>query len=341
MNHTIEIVRRFAPVLAHKVTREWSAADTITRLDLAGDITEMSKNPALLVDNTTARGGWRGRQPAAAVYFSICETHTHYFPLYTIYHPMDWWKRLKPTNLYDLIRDGVDEHAHDMEGLLMVVRKAEPEPILDAMITVAHSDFYLYTEPLIPAAGDRTVPWKGKNGSLLVQRFNETVDGHIWIDGAAERPKVYIQSRGHGIYGDHKHWGGGDETWYYYPDDGGQKPMPVMEDETIDHIPYTLIDLFAPGGLWEHRQHPKVLGQRSDGKWGFMAPREVTHGKLTPAAANPPWSWNDKNDPSPIGEIATDPARLIGRYAQGLGPLSHHYLRNPYWGLHEPAETPA
>jgi len=73
------------------------------------------------------------------------------------------------------------------------------------------------------------------------------------------------------------------------------------------------------------------LGEvQDDGKWGITAKKKVTEGNLVPAAANPPWSWNDRNDTSPIGEIATDPARFIGRYAQGLGPLSHHYLYNPY-----------
>jgi hypothetical protein len=57
------------------------------------------------------------------------------------------------------------------------------------------------------------------------------------------------------------------------------------------------------------------------------------NGGLQREAANPPWSWNDHNDTSPIGEIATDPAGFIIRYAQGWGPVSTHYIFNPYQSI--------
>ena len=74
------------------------------------------------------------------------------------------------------------------------------------------------------------------------------------------------------------------------------------------------------------------MSKRSgDGQWGFVY-REKSGG-LKGGAANPPWSWNDHNDTSPIGEIATDPARFIIRYAQGWGPVSTHYIYNPYQSI--------
>ena len=57
------------------------------------------------------------------------------------------------------------------------------------------------------------------------------------------------------------------------------------------------------------------------------------NGGLQREAANPPWSWNDHNDTSPIGEIATDPAGFIIRYAQGWGPVSTHPIYNPYQSI--------
>ncbi len=322
----IQIVEDYAPIVAHKVTKEWSAADHITRVDLLGDIKRISENPQYLIENTTNSGDWKGSRPEAAIYYSVCETETHYFLLYAAYHPMDWWKRLKPTNLYDLIRDGVDEHAHDLEGALMVIRK-DPQPVLDALVTVAHHDFFLYTEAQVPNTKGGSTLWTKK--CFKVQRFNETIDGKIWIDRATNHPKVYVQSRGHGMYGDHKHWGGGDEVCYYYPNCLKKKPKPIKPQDKSKYCSYKMIDICAPGGLWDHRYNRKVFRQRDDGKWGITAKKKVTEGNLVAAAANPPWSWNDRIDPSPMGEIATDPARFIGRYAQGLGPLSHNYIFNP------------
>jgi hypothetical protein len=93
---------------------------------------------------------------------------------------------------------------------------------------------------------------------------------------------------------------------------------------------YRLIDIFEPGGLWEHRYDDAVFRQREDGKWGIVGYTKITKGKPAASSANPPWSWNDHNDPSPMGEIATDPAHFIGRYCQGLGPLGTEYIFNPY-----------
>lgn len=324
------IVRRFAPILAHKVSREWAAADHPTRIDLAGALTDVRENPGHLLRHTAASGDWKGDPPPAAVYYSACETGTHWFVLYAVYHPMDWWKRLEPTNLYDLIRDGADEHTHDMEGTLMVIRR-DPEPTLDAMVTVAHRHFYLYTEPRVPTSDDRSRPWS--RHSLAVQDFAEDVDGHIWIDRGADRPKLYIESRGHGIYGDHKRWGGGDLIRYYRPEDCDRPELVDPRDDVDFEWSYELIDLFEADGVWAHRYDRDVFRQARNGRWGFVGYKEVTEGDLLPSSANPPWSWNDKDDPSPIGEIATDPARFMSRYAEALGPLSQQYTANRYLGL--------
>lgn len=322
------IAMRFAPIFAHQVTQEWAAADMLTPVELAGGVRQVRQNPKFLIENTGPTGDWTVPIPDPDVYYSVCETTTHYLLLYAVYHPMDWYKRVKPDNLYDLIRDAFDEHAHDMEGLLMVVRKF-PEPTVDALITVAHWDFYLYAEPMVPISKARSEPW---GRSLLVRNFLEDVDGHIWIDAGAQRPKVYIQSRGHGLYGDHRRWGGGDYICNYYPQET-DVPKPVQPQMRTDRRPYRLVSLFAEDGLWAHRFDDDVFRQRKDGRWGFLAYEKITKGKLMPAAANPPWSWNDRDDPSPIGEIATDPAAFVARYAQALGPFSLKYLENGYWDV--------
>lgn len=321
----------FAPVFAQKVTREWAAADHITGVDLAGGVGDLRRNPGHLMESTAEDGSWSGERPGAQVYFSVCETATHVFLLYAAYHAMDWWKRFAPDNLYDLIRDGVDEHAHDMEGALLVVRKA-PEPTLDALVTLAHDHFYLYTEPLVPTSGEEAEPWPEPGRSLRIRDFRETVDGHIWVDRASQRPKLYVESRRHGVRGDHRGWGGGDLVRYYYPEHDDAPPEPVEPRDESETEPYALVDVFADGGLWEHRFDPRVFRQRRDGRWGFVAYRDLTEGRLVASRANPPWSWNDRDDPSPVGEMATDPAHFLARYAEGTGPLARTYRVNPYLG---------
>ena len=145
---------------------------------------------------------------------------------------------------------------------------------------------------------------------------------------------MYIQSRGHGIRGDHKGWGGGDEIWYYGPEEESTSPgtLDSKEEKKTRGLKYKLEDIFSEGGLWSHRFHNRVFKQNKNGQWGFVY-FDKKKNELSGGAANPPWSWNDHNDPSPIGEIATDPSRFIIRYAQGWGPVSTHYIYNPYQSI--------
>ena len=102
-----------------------------------------------------------------------------------------------------------------------------------------------------------------------------------------------------------------------------------LQTKFIDHD--ILEDIFDPDGLWDHRYDLGTFRQGKNGRWGFAAFDKLTSGdELIASAANPPWSWDDHNDPSLIGEIATDPARFITRYAQGWGPVSSQYTHNGY-----------
>jgi hypothetical protein len=328
------LAARFAPVFSHKVSDEWRAADQFTRVDFAGPLTEIAQNPKKLF---ALDPNHEFDDPT--VYYSVCETTTHCFFVYAVYHPFDWWKRVSPTNLYDAIRDRVDEHAHDMEGALVVVRKVperivdgrrrKAELVVDGLVTVSHRDFYLYTQPRIPIKKGRSEPAPG-TPSLRVVKFNETVDGTIWLDKDTGRIKLYVQSRGHGIRGDHNSWGGGSRVWYYRLKGIGGDPSELNNDDETHVFKYELEDLFKPKGLWDRRYDEKVFRQAEGGQWGFTCFDKLTKGKLVASSANPPWGWNDHNDPSPIGEIATNPAWFITRYAQGWGPVSQKYMRNPY-----------
>jgi hypothetical protein len=318
-----QAVEKFAPIFAQKVDDEWPVADQIAPIDFYGSLTEVQKNWESLRD--LPYNDVNAIEPK--IYYSVCETDTHFFIVYAVYHVLDWWKRVEPDNLYDLIRECFDEHMHDMEGALFVVTKQPDPPRVDAVVTIAHNNFYLYTNPCTEDDNEKY---------MCIVKFNETVDGQIVRD-EHERVRLYIECKGHGMYGDWKRWGGGDAIWYYYPDHVNlpdiQRESFEINGEPLERVifkKYQLEDIFANDRLWSLRFDGNVFKQTKSGKWGFVYfDKEKTLG----GSANPPWSWNDHNDTSPIGEIATDPARFICRYAQGLGPVSPQYLYNPYLSI--------
>ena len=340
----LEKAKLHAPIFAHKVDREWILADQIAPVDFAGG---GLMNCAANIDRLFGLPHDDRDITKPKIYFSLCETTTHYFIFYAVYHVFDWWKRKGARDLYNLIRDSLDEHVHDMEGALFVISKKSkrrPEWI-DGVVTMAHRNFYLYTEQYFPPPkrGKDPVP---RGQSLYISKFNETVDGKIWLDPQSRRVKLYIQAKGHGMYGSNEHWGGGQEIWYYAPKGQTTDPRPTKmkkfedvadpkrfrknEIAVLRH--YELEDIFAPDGLWAHQDNADVFKQHKNGAWGFVY-RDKKDGELKPGAANPPWSFNDRNDLSPLGEIGTDPAHFILRYGQGWGPVSTHYLYNPYLGI--------
>ena len=335
------IASKYAPIFAQKISNEWKLADQIAPVDFPDlkdnevtsrsfdtcGIDDLQNNPEKLMKLDEQE------KIPAKIYYSFCKTSTHYFLLYAVYHILDWWKRYPSKNPYHIIRDKLDEHIHDMEGALLVISQ-KPEELVDAVITIAHGNFYLYNNDV----SENNYNNQSKEPKYLrIAKFNEDVDGKINRDKESARVKLYCESKGHGVYGSKNKWGGGDQIWYYKPNGETADPRPAYtrdssnDNEPVEQMDYELEDIFKKGGLWEHRFDPKVFMQNEKGVWGFVC-NDEKKGKKYPTKANPPWSWNDRNDTSPVGEMATDPARLIIRYAQGWGPVSAHYLFNPYQG---------
>jgi len=326
---------RYAPVFAQKISEEWIVADQIAPVDFGGSILAVADNPKKLTKHPSPEKFGEVTDDniiKPKIYYSVCETSTHIFIIYAVYHILDWYRRFEAKNLYDLIRDKLDEHQHDMEGALFVITKSfldGAERVVDAVITVSHNNFYLYTEPQIPVGGGKNKHKPRYPDRILrIAKFNESIDGNIWFDKYADRVKLYIQSKGHGIRGDYKGWGGGEAIWYYQIEDLKNEAGTRDREEKTRVVEYKIEDIFEKEGLWLHRDKKKVFGQKEGGKWAFIYKDKDNKPKA--GDANPPWSWNDHNDTSPIGEIATDPARFIIRYAQGWGPVSTQYNYNPY-----------
>src|SRR5688500_16977111 len=127
---------RWAPIHHQDVHRSGrhaldGASDYVTSFDFDGDL--------------DARNNWENcgntRYPLAAhAYFSVTETHSHWFVTYVFFHPRDWSSRFLET-----------EHENDSEGILMAIeRNGSRLGTLRAAVTVVHDDFYSYVPPGSP-----------------------------------------------------------------------------------------------------------------------------------------------------------------------------------------------
>jgi len=269
------------------------AADYITRYDYDGDLDAR---------NNWDHAGNAAFPLAAYVYFSAVETSTHWFLVYLFFHPRDWTDSFFDT-----------EHENDAEGLLLTIKRdGSPYGVLKSAVTVAHSDFYSYT----PTGSD----WGDGN---------EDIDGRLSLqsDDGEAHPVTAQQSKGHGL-----------KAWPYYDIAGGDGVIYFPSATTAGvpsgpndrHVPYRLVDIFEPAGMWEQRYNSALFEQfgafagDSSGGCGSGA---IT---CTHPSAHAPWAWDDGNDGPGAGALATDPARLVIDYFQVPEPVSLTYTFNPY-----------
>lgn len=231
---------------------------------------------------------------SGAVYYSVVETSTHWHLVYGFYHPRDWEDFPDPFSLYT--------HENDMEGVLLVVRKDGSEfGRLEAMVSVAHSDFYSY----IPPGGSYTNGRENIDGTLVMQTYN-----------GVSRPTTFQEAKGHGCF----RWNGSDpgDAVVYYPTGTGEVPSSGNDR----FVGYRLVNIFASNGLWAHRTDSLTFASFGT----FRGDNGQDN------AANAPWGWDDQNDGSDLqrGLLATDPAKLVAAYFGNKGSFSTTYLRNGY-----------
>jgi len=294
-----ELALRWAPVHYQDVDATGSHAlggksDYLTKVDFDGDL--------------TGRNNWddaatSGASFAAAAYYDVVETSTHWYLTYMFYHPRDWVDH----PFFET------EHENDGEGLTLAVEKdGSTYGVLRGMVTVAHTDFYSYT----PAGSTWT------SGT-------ETVDGTVQLQSsphdAFQHPATAQEPQGHGLKAYPQITINGDGI-VYYPSTVGETPSSGNDRD----VQYQLIDMFAANGLWAQRGNTSLFvslgtfagddsGDCGQGTWD-----------CTTDSANAPWGWNDGNDVPARGEIATDPAKLSAEYFTIPGSLSRTYTYNPY-----------
>lgn len=271
-------------------------SDYITAVDFDGDW-DAQNNWENLADNTIA--------PEAYGYYSVVQTSTHWFIIYAFYHPRDWT---------DGVDFGLDTHENDMEGLLTIVtRPANNSPNdfgeLQGLLTVYHLDFFSYTPSGSPLSGGQ-----------------EDIDGTLQMEDVPDQltsgllhPATGQQAKGHGIKAfPQVQLEGGDGIKYFPTTDAGQVPS-HFNDRMVK---YKLVNIFEPGGLWEHRNDNLT----------FTANGKFRGDNGQDNSANPPWGWDDGDDGSQLtgGELAIDPARLVRIYFSNLGNFSEDYEFNLY-----------
>ncbi|MDE0828382.1 MAG: M48 family metalloprotease [Vicinamibacterales bacterium] len=153
-----EIAGRFAPTF-HQALGPESRFDYITAFDFDGDWRG---------DNNWVNAADERRSLAASVYYAVSETRTHYFVVYAAFHPRDYKGgnergallsevlRVGDFDPTGLSQDAVLAHENDMEGVLVVARKAGPEPRFAEVVrveTLAHNAFLKYTPSGVQPSG--------------------------------------------------------------------------------------------------------------------------------------------------------------------------------------------
>lgn len=325
----LALAARYAPVF-HQGLGQTPRFDYITNFDFDND--------------------WRGdnnwqnaedtRFPLAAwVYFSVCETTTHYFIHYAVFHPRDWkggnrrgvvmsdllrigaryGRRYDPTGVVD---DLVLAHENDLEGCLVVVAKARGG--------AANRERVVFVESLSHNKFLRYTPGTGQAANT------------VRLEG--DRPLLFIEPRGHGIEayrGSQRQLRDSDKGIVRY-EYAGQPGVPG-DGEPPQRLGYALTPLGPT--LWARAQggrnetygeqfnygtrHITVAGGRRALWLGVLGSAflGVNGGRNM---ARPPWGWFDRNERHrPLGEWYFDPAATIKRHFQLGSDFSTSYVAHP------------
>jgi len=296
------LAKRWAPIHYQDVDVTGShslggKSDYITRVDFDGDWSGTNN-----WDNT-------GSKPLTAhAYQSVVETRSHWYLVYTFFHPRDWFDSIFDT-----------EHENDGEGVLVIVERNGTEyGSLIGAVTVAHKDFFSF----LPDGSPITSGSESVDGKLSLATF----------EGQAH-PITAQEAKGHGL----KAWPFydivGDGVKYYPSLTTAEEPSSASDSD----VRYKLLDLYRAEGLWPRRALSELFASdgtfRGDtsGGCGYVA------GQCGTNSANAPWGWDDGNDgPVLRGEIATDPAKLAAHYFSPSSRFSQTYTFNPFKGVGDP-----
>ncbi|MEJ7623192.1 MAG: hypothetical protein WKF34_04305 [Pyrinomonadaceae bacterium] len=322
------IAARFAPVFIQALGDD-ERSDYVTNFDFDGDWRG---------DNNWENAGNAEFPLRAFIYYAVSETETHHFLHYAVFHPRDYKGGVQQGRfLSELMRQGAKivggrdptgllkhasaAHENDMEGALVVVEKNETAA--DARVvfveTLAHNTFSRYAS------------------------------GHFGVEG--EKPKLYIEPRGHGIEGDIRDSErSGQEKFLIYRFSGQAENPETTGSQSIGYELLPLKSTLWPKAVGLTRKKNATYGSTHDyadvsikvlSAKGASTIRKVKLGGLGSAflgtagsesMARPPWGWFDsKRQGDPLGLWFFDPATIIKRDFDLGESFSTTYIRVPFW----------
>jgi hypothetical protein len=338
-----DIAAHWAPVLSHDVDNSWGDrvwGDYITSVDFDGDWKSSNNWDNLL------------KHPLPAhVYYWAAETDNNWFLGYLFFHPRDW------SNANDNKYDGDITHNNDFESILVVVRRSPNHRFGQflAMVTVAHWDFYSYTDSDTPPDS----PWF--EALRLSRNVNESsgedIDGDVDFvaDDHGLHPVVYVEAEGHGVYGSPRRpdkptdwaqfgrysvtdWNGGSWDGIVLPPKSGRPTEPEDRggwgDGVIFHYEGTAdVPTSRPGGAptgfevvgYSLIEITALLEKR-------LCPETFNSSGSFDGGADPPWKQNDRGAGLAAGQIFDSPANLFSHYFDGpdVGTEYPPYTRRSY-----------
>jgi len=332
-----EIAGRFAPVFQQALGSS-PCFDYITRFDFDGDWQG---------DNNWENADEERYSLAGAVYFNVSETRTHYLIHYAVFHPRDYkGGNIRGVVLSEVIREAATRHgrydpsglaqeavlAHenDMEGALVVVRKADTRSAARVVYveTLAHNQFLSY-----------------RVERRFLGLFATGDDGVRLEDG---HPVLFIEPKGHGIEAFRAGQLEDDDVAgvkvYRYTGEAEEPSARVEVGYDLISMATTLWPRAADGG------NATYDGAFDYGTWtvraaagGEETESEIVLGRLGALfrgvvggrnMARPPWGWFDRDEQDRRqGEWFFSPAETIRRHFDLDESFSTTYIHHPIFGV--------
>ena len=305
-----ELAEAWAPVWYHDTDDTSYESDYITAYDFDGDT--ISNNNWENVFTASADLG-------AVVYWSVVETMTHWYILYTDFHPRDWTENCDP-----LLPFLEPCHENDMEGAMVMVKKDDSEfGEFVLLVTEAHNILHIFTN----------------DPAITAKETNQLEDVGVSFEGE-RHPKLYVESKGHGVCAldfdgpDHcQHpvgpgvnpFPGGDGIVYRYK---GQAEVPSSGND--QDVGYALVSFYDT--IWQQRHSICDGACTFDGTFNYQGKQlaKAFNGDTWGEdKANPPWAWDDPNDGAVYrGDFFFRPASSVKIWLNIPGWTSTSYAHN-------------
>lgn len=335
--HDREIAAAFAPVF-YQALGDKPRSDYITNFDFDGDWRG---------DNNWEHTDDKKFPLRAYIYYSVCETPTHFFIHYAVFHPRDYkGGERKGLILSEIIREGVKAagdndptglmaeagvaHENDMEGVLVVVAKNGKDANRARPVyveTLHHNDFAPYVAGESPPKGFGIFKTDERRVLLYVEPKGHGIEAYSGDEKQTAKKEFLIYKfAGKAEDPDKQHDGAVD--YELLPIQTTLWPRARMRPEdkgityaTVHDFGEISISLLQPNGSAETKKvEVGEIGVTFAGDSGGLN------------MARPPWAWFDNNRRGdPLGLWFFDPAKIIKRDFKLDESFSSVYVRLPFW----------